>query len=157
MTVIRPLILLATAVLLAACASSPRVHSNADPQADFSRYQSFGFVQPAGTDRGEYATILTTRLQQAARQALEARGYRYDPASPDLLVNFNLSAQRVLESDPRPTTAGVATTRTGGAGTAPGPAGTTNRSGSSPRARSTSTWSTPANAAWSGKAWRWPD
>ncbi|MGY6517817.1 MAG: DUF4136 domain-containing protein [Lysobacteraceae bacterium] len=102
MTVIRPLILLATAVLLAACASSPRVHSNADPQADFSRYQSFGFVQPAGTDRGEYATILTSRLQQAARQALEARGYRYDPASPDLLVNFNLSAQRVLESRPSP-------------------------------------------------------
>lgn len=93
---------LAAALLLSACASSPRVYSNIDPQADFNAYTSFGFVERAGTDRGEYASLLTGQLQRATRQAMEARGYRFDAANPDLLVNFNLSTQQVIESRPGP-------------------------------------------------------
>lgn len=90
----------AMALLLSACATGPRVYSNADPQADFAGYSSFGFVERPGTDRGEYTSLLTGRLQQATRNAMEARGYRYSADNPDLLVNFNVSTTTRVESNP---------------------------------------------------------
>ena len=38
------------AALLTACASGSRIVSNMDPSADFTRYRTFGFMQPIGTD-----------------------------------------------------------------------------------------------------------
>lgn len=94
------LTLAATALLLGACTTTPRVYSNADPQADFAGYSSFGFVERPGTDRGEYTSLLTGRLQHTTRQAMEARGYRYSDTAPDLLVNFNVSTTTRVESNP---------------------------------------------------------
>src|SRR5690606_33287944 len=37
---------LAALVLLAACATGPRITTEADPEADFSRYRTFGFYSP---------------------------------------------------------------------------------------------------------------
>jgi hypothetical protein len=91
-----------SSLLLAGCASVPRVYSSADPQADFSAYRSFGFVERAGTDRGEYTSLLTVQLQDATRRTLQARGYVHDAANPDLLVNFNVSTRTRIESRPGP-------------------------------------------------------
>ncbi|QEL65338.1 hypothetical protein OTERR_18620 [Oryzomicrobium terrae] len=83
------LFVLCLSLLLAACASEPRVRSDYDPQADFSRYQTFAFFSPAGTDKAGYGTLVTERLKHATRAELERRGYVYREASPDLLVNFS--------------------------------------------------------------------
>jgi hypothetical protein len=83
--------LLLSVVLLGGCAMAltPEIRSQANPDADFGRYRSFAFFSPLGTDREGYASILSRHLRDATRRALEARGYRYVEADPDLLVNFS--------------------------------------------------------------------
>lgn len=74
---------------LAACASGPDVRALSDPSANFTQYQTFGFAEPLGTDRSGYQSIVSQQLKAASRRELEARGMRYEPTSPQLLVNFN--------------------------------------------------------------------
>ena len=74
-------------VVLAGCASGPRVFSNEDPTAGFATYRTYGFASPLGTDRPEYSSLTTEFLRQATSRELEARGYRR-AEEPDLLVNF---------------------------------------------------------------------
>lgn len=91
--------------ILAACASSPAIKSDYDHQADFSRYRTFGYMSPLGTDKAGYRTLLTERLKDATRGQMEMRGYMYDAANPDLLVNFNGKLQQktqVTEAPPPP-------------------------------------------------------
>lgn len=91
--------------ILAACASSPAIKSDYDHQADFSRYRTFGYMSPLGTDKAGYSTLLTERLKDATRGQMEMRGYVYDAANPDLLVNFNGKLQQktqVTEVPPPP-------------------------------------------------------
>ncbi|MFY1921365.1 DUF4136 domain-containing protein [Achromobacter xylosoxidans] len=91
--------------ILAACASSPAIKSDYDHQADFSRYRTFGYMSPLGTDKAGYSTLLTERLKDATRGQMEMRGYVYDATNPDLLVNFNGKLQQktqVTEAPPPP-------------------------------------------------------
>lgn len=83
--------LAAVALLLAGCATTPKVNirSTVDSSADFSQYRSFGFVEKMGTDSANYESLVTAALKNAARRQLEARGLAYSATSPDLLVNFN--------------------------------------------------------------------
>jgi hypothetical protein len=82
---------LALALVLAAlagCASTPSVSVQQDNSADFSRFQTFGFLEPLGTDRQGYQTIVSQTLRQAATREMQVRGFRYDPQAPQLLINF---------------------------------------------------------------------
>lgn len=90
------------AALLAAGASGPTVKSDYDRQADFSRYRTFGYMSPLGTDKAGYSTLLTERLKDATRGQMEMRGYVYDAANPDLLVNFNGKLQQKTEVSQAP-------------------------------------------------------
>ena len=47
---------------LSACASGPNIVSDYDQTADFSSYRTFGFLDPLGTDRAGYTTLVTERL-----------------------------------------------------------------------------------------------
>ena len=80
-------------LLLAACASTPRVASQADPSADFSRYRSFAFFSPLALDQHGYTTITSNRIRASVRTQMEARGYVFDEANPDLWVNLNAYLQ----------------------------------------------------------------
>lgn len=81
------LALMATA-LLAGCASTPRLRYDQDPGFDLAEADTFSFVEPLGTDRNGYHSLLSQRLMEATRRELSAKGYRYVEADPDLLVNF---------------------------------------------------------------------
>jgi hypothetical protein len=83
------LLIFAAAALLAGCAAGPSVRAVSDPQADFASYRSFGFVDPLGTDRNGYRSIVSETLKTATRRQLEARGFTYAAQNPALLVNFN--------------------------------------------------------------------
>lgn len=74
--------------LLSACATGPTVRTDHDPEADFSRYRSWAFYQPIAMEESGYSTYLTDRIKADVRREMDARGYTYDPASPDLRVNF---------------------------------------------------------------------
>jgi hypothetical protein len=96
--------------LLAACASAPKVRSNTDPQANLAAYRTFGFVEPFGSDRAGYSTIVSGQLKTAVRRELESRGYVYSTENPQLLVNCNAKLDGKLRVDTVPS-GGVAVGR----------------------------------------------
>ncbi len=81
------------ACLLASCASGPRISSEHDPAADFSKYRTFSFYSPLAIESQGYTTLTSARLRSAARAQLESRGYVYDEKSPDLWLNINAYMQ----------------------------------------------------------------
>jgi hypothetical protein len=85
---------------LSGCASGPQVQVDMDRTANFSQYKSFAFVSPLGTDRSGYQTLVSGQLKASAQRELEARGLRYDPVAPQLLVNFNVSLSEKLRVSP---------------------------------------------------------
>lgn len=74
--------------LLAGCATGPRISTDSDPEADFSRYRTWAFYQPIAMEQTGYSTFITQRIRDDVRREMEARGYTYDESSPDLKVNF---------------------------------------------------------------------
>ena len=74
----------ALALLLAGCATGPRITSEADPEADFGSYRTFGFYTPLALEKEGYATPTTDRIKAAARAQLESRGHVYTTQQPDM-------------------------------------------------------------------------
>lgn len=79
----------AALLALGACSTGPDVRSMSDPSVNFTQFQTFGFVEPLGTDRAGYQSIVSQHLKEATRRQMEARGLRYEAENPQLLVNFN--------------------------------------------------------------------
>jgi hypothetical protein len=93
------LITLASSVLgFTGCATGPDVRAEYDHSVDFSRYHTFAFFEPLGTDRSGYESIVSQYLKAATRQELEARGLRYDETAPQLRVNFNAKLSEKLRT-----------------------------------------------------------
>jgi hypothetical protein len=85
-------------LLIGGCASAPRVAVMRDPDADFSRYASFGFHRPLGTDRESgTGTLLSQTLMKTTRMKLEALGYRFSQEGADLIVNFFVETREVVQ------------------------------------------------------------
>ena len=90
-------------LLLAGCATGPQITSEADPEADFGSYRTFGFYAPLALEKEGYATPTTDRIKAAARAQLESRGYIYTPEQPDLWVNLNAYMQKRTDVTSIPT------------------------------------------------------
>lgn len=96
----RSLLLIASLLgfaLLSGCATGPDIRSDYDHEADFSGYQTFGFIEPLGTDKLGYSTLVTSHFKAAARKEMEALGYRYSEENPELKVNFFLNTENRTE------------------------------------------------------------
>jgi uncharacterized membrane protein len=91
------------ATALAGCASGPNVQADYDKSADFGKYRTYGFVAQAGTDTGDFRSLGTQMLQNAAAREMEARGYAR-AENPDLVINFKgkLEEKVDVESTPAP-------------------------------------------------------
>jgi hypothetical protein len=91
--------------VLAGCASNPTpdIHVHAAPDADLSKYSTFGFPEQTGTDRGGYSTLVTSYFKSAVRDQMERRGYHYVDENPDLLVNFYAKVHERTETRSDPT------------------------------------------------------
>jgi hypothetical protein len=88
----------AVLVLLAGCATpGPQIQTFTDQSVDFRQFQTFGFHSPLGTDRGGFQTILSQQLIASTRREMEARGFRYDPANPQLLINFGANVDHRVQ------------------------------------------------------------
>jgi hypothetical protein len=90
------------AAVLSGCATGPEIRRETNPAADFSAYRSFAFFSPLATDREGYESVLSARLKAATRRNLEAKGYVYSEAEPDLKVNFyaNVEDKQEIRSMP---------------------------------------------------------
>lgn len=93
-------LLLGVAALMAGCATTtaPKARIDFDKKADFTVYRTFGFPQETGTDRGGYSTLVTSYFKDSLTTAMEARGYKYAPERPDLLLNFYMKQQDRTET-----------------------------------------------------------
>jgi hypothetical protein len=102
-TLIRTAIL-AFVIFVAGCATGPVATADYDRSVDFSAYRTFGFLDPLGTDVAGYESLVTQTLKAATRREMEARGYAYAEANPDLLINFNakLAKQTQVTQTPAP-------------------------------------------------------
>ena len=68
-----PLILLLG--LLAGCASGPDIVSNVTPGTDFTRFETYNFHKPLGTDRANgMRTPMSSRLMASVNNEMQARG-----------------------------------------------------------------------------------
>lgn len=92
-----------TTVLLTACASSPNTFSNADPDVDFSQYESFGFFSTLSTDNEQYQSLVSNFLKVAVAQELDLRGLKYDEEAPELRVNFYINTKDKIKTRTVPT------------------------------------------------------
>lgn len=90
-------------VALAGCASGPDIQADYDKAADFGKYRTYGFVAQAGTDSGDFRSLGTQMLQNAASREMESRGYTR-AENPDLVINFKgkLEEKVDVESTPAP-------------------------------------------------------
>jgi len=89
-------------VLLQGCASKPDIRSDYDHAADFGNYRTFNFVDPLGTDKLGYSSLITQQLKTSVTTQMQQRGYQVDNAQPDLLVNFSgrLQDKQEIQSSP---------------------------------------------------------
>lgn len=81
--------LIASAALVG-CATGPKIHTVQAPGVDLSTYQTFAFVDPLGTDRAGYASLISQQLKFSSSRELELRGMTFvdDVTEADLLINF---------------------------------------------------------------------
>ncbi|HKK03421.1 MAG TPA: DUF4136 domain-containing protein [Gammaproteobacteria bacterium] len=93
------LVVIAGLALLGGCATlGPQIQTDYDPSVDFSRFQTFAFMdrEERGVTR-TYDTLGDQRVMEAVTRELAARGYRKVEENPDLLVNFSMSTESVEE------------------------------------------------------------
>lgn len=82
----------AAVVFFGSC-GGPSIYVDADPKADLSSYKTFAFYEHTATDKAAYSTLVSTRLKEATRRELEARGLQHVHAAPQMLVNFHLAVE----------------------------------------------------------------
>ncbi len=99
----RVLGLVALVALLSACATGPRITTETDPEADFSRYRTFGFYSPLAIEPHGYSSAASERMKAAARAQMESRGYVFSTETPDLWVNINAYTQQRTDVTSMPT------------------------------------------------------
>jgi uncharacterized protein DUF4136 len=96
--------LVVTLTLLASgCTSGPQIRADSDPSVNLGSYKTFAFFDPLATDKGQYGTMLTSRLKSSTQRELERRGLQQTSTSPQLLVNFNVNIQNRTDVESAPT------------------------------------------------------
>lgn len=100
---LRRAMMAATMLLLAACASAPNTFSNADPDVDFTLYQTYGYFPTLSTDTAQYQSMVSSFLKVAVAQELDKRGLTYDEVAPQLRVNFFINTKDKIKTRTVPT------------------------------------------------------
>ncbi|MGY0559980.1 DUF4136 domain-containing protein [Luteimonas sp. A277] len=94
---------LCAALMLAGCATGPRISAEADPRADFSSYRTWAFYEPLAVEAYGYETATSEIVKRSVEREMQARGYVFDQANPDLRVNVNAYMQRRTDVSSIPT------------------------------------------------------
>ena len=86
---------------LSGCASSGKLRSDYDRDADFGAYRTYNFMQHE--DEDQYEGLFHQYMVAAITVEMEQRGY-VKSDNPDLLVNFNAIIQDKTKVSTRPAT-----------------------------------------------------
>jgi hypothetical protein len=88
---------------LVGCAPpKPTMRSDYDRGVNFSSYRTYAYVNPVGTDKAGYSSLLSQHFKMAIDTEMSARGYRKVDTDSDLLVNFmaNVDEKTDVRSTP---------------------------------------------------------
>lgn len=99
------LTVLGATLAIGACASGPKIFTNTDSSADFSRYQTYGFFEELATDRADYESTESRLLKAAVTREMNARDLSFSD-QPDLKINFFVNTQEKIRSRSTPTAGG---------------------------------------------------
>lgn len=96
-------LVIAACALLAACATGPQVRTDTDPQVNFGQYRTWGWYEPIAMEESGYSNWVSDRVKANIQREMDARGYRFDAAAPDVRVNFQavVSEQSEVYTMPR--------------------------------------------------------
>jgi hypothetical protein len=100
-TAILRLVAILLAFSLTGCASSGKLRSDYDQDADFGAYRTYNFMQHDDDD--QYESLFHQYMVAAITIEMENRGY-VKSDNPDLLVNFNAIIQDKTKVTQRPAT-----------------------------------------------------
>ena len=93
-------VVLALGLVIASCSSGPRIITNSDPSADWSKYRTFGFFNPLGTDRNNVRSLMSTQLIDSTTREMEMAGFTRSDMNPDLPINFVVTTRETLQTRP---------------------------------------------------------
>ena len=85
----------AAAMLLAGCAPSVKVRSDADPDVNLGKYQTYDFFSQLGVEGDSYSNLVGCHFRDAISVQMEARGYSKSD-SPQLQVNVSIGAEEKI-------------------------------------------------------------
>lgn len=88
---LRVLFLATIILLLAGCAPSVKVRSDADPSVDFSQYRTYNFFSQLGIEGDSYASLMGQHFREAINAQLSARGFELSD-TPQLQVNVSAAS-----------------------------------------------------------------
>ena len=124
------------ALLLTGCSSAPKIIANQDPNADFTTYKTYGFMDPLSADQAGANSMLSGFLIKETSEQLEARGMEQAWPDPDLLIDFVVSRHQTIQANNQPTGATMHRGR-GGYGTWTGYSMSTSTTGATARTEGT--------------------
>ncbi len=87
------LFLTVSLLMLAACSSGPKIHTDYDHEIDFSNYKTFGFFSPMSIEGDGYSTLFGHQFRESIGREMRARGYAASD-NPDLAINVSANLQQ---------------------------------------------------------------
>ena len=103
---LRPLSTLAATLVLAACATTPRVAvtTDYDKATNFQLYRSYDWYQEQPTGEraktGTYDTFADRRIRAALATGLTAKGFTRSTTSPDVKIAYDITVKTEERADP---------------------------------------------------------
>jgi hypothetical protein len=85
----------AAVMLLAGCAPSVKVRSDADPEVNMGQYQTYDFFSQLGVEGDSYSNLVGRHFRDAISAQMEARGYSRSD-SPQLQLNVSIGAEEKI-------------------------------------------------------------
>jgi hypothetical protein len=79
---------LLSVMLITACGSTTKIHSDYDHSLDFSQYKTFGYYSPMGIENPNYSSLLGQMFRDAIDAQMLPRGY-VKSNNPDILINVS--------------------------------------------------------------------
>lgn len=98
-----PVLAAVLTISLQACSSPSNTVSVQDPDADFSRYDTYAFLADVADNPESFQSIEATLLKQYVDREMEQRGFTRVEEDPDLLINFSIETQEKIVSRSVPT------------------------------------------------------
>jgi len=79
---------LISTMLITACGSTTKIHSDYDHSIDFSQYKTYAYYSPMGIENPNYSSLLGQMFRDAIDAQMLPRGY-VKSNNPDILINVS--------------------------------------------------------------------